>query len=132
MAVLSRRQLAAYAAGQLLKDRRPKAVAKELAAVLITSRRTNQAGLLADDIAWELEHGGQAANASVTTAHELSDQLRRQLTAFVKQSAGVREVIISETIDQAIIGGVRIDTAAHSWDKTLTRKLTELREVTGG
>ena len=129
MAVLSRRQLAAYAANELLANKRVGSVAKELAAVLVNSRRANQAELLAQDIAWELERRGTAANASVTAAHELSDQLRKQIAAFVKKSAKVDQVIIDEVIDKSVIGGIRIDTAAHSWDKTLSRKLTDIREV---
>ena len=50
-------------------------------------------------------------------------------TAQVKKSAKVEQVIISEQIDKSVIGGVRIDTAAHSWDKTLSRKLTDIQEV---
>ena len=129
MPVLSRRQLAAYAADQLLASQQVSAIAKELAAVLVNSRRANQAELLAQDIAWELERRGAAANATVTAAHDLSEQLRKQISAFVKKSAKVERVIINQNIDESVIGGVRIDTAAHSWDKTLSRKLTDIREV---
>jgi F-type H+-transporting ATPase subunit delta len=129
MAVMSRRQLAVYAADQLLGGKGTRTVCRELGAVLVTSRRANQAELLASDIAWELERRGQVATASITSAHELSEQLRREITAFVKKSAKVDEVIISEHIDRSVIGGVRIETAAHSWDKTLSRKLKQVREV---
>jgi len=129
MASVSRRQLAAYAAQQLLDGRGFKSLSKELAAVLINSKRVNQAELLADDIAYELESSGQAANATVTSAHDIGEQLRKQISAFIKQSAGVNDVIINQKIDESLIGGVRIDTAAHSWDKTLRRKLTEIQEV---
>lgn len=129
MVSLSRRQLAVYAADQLLANKRVSGIAKELAAVLVNSRRSNQAELLAQDIAWELEHRGEVANAMVTSAHELSEELRKQISNFVKQSAKVNQVIINENLDESVIGGVRIETAAHSWDKTLSRKLTEVREV---
>jgi len=129
MAALSRRQLAAYAADQLLDGRGPRALSKELAAVLVHSKRANQAELLADDIAYELESGGWAANATVTTAHELSEQLRKDIVSFVKKSVDVKEVIIDEVIDESVIGGVRVDTAGHSWDKTLRRKLTQVQEA---
>lgn len=129
MASLSRRQLAVYAADQLLSNQRASTIAKELAAVLVNSRRAGQAELLAQDIAWELESRGKAANATVTTTTELSEQLRKQVRDFVSKSARVEQVIINENIDKAVIGGIRIDTAAHSWDKTLSRKLTEIREV---
>jgi F0F1-type ATP synthase delta subunit len=129
MAALSRRALAAYAADQLLAGTKFSKISKELAAVLVTSRRTNQAELLAQDIAWELESRGLVASASVTSAHTLSEQLKRQISAFVRQAAKVDEVMIDENIDESVIGGVRIDTAAHSWDKTLRSKLNQIREV---
>lgn len=132
MPALARRQLAAYAARQLLDGRSPKTLARELAAVLVASRRANQAELLADDIAWELERSGRVANATITTAHELGEQLRKQIAGFIKKSAGVRDVIINEQLDESAIGGVRIDTAVHSWDKTLKRKLTGLQEAANG
>lgn len=126
---LSRRQLADYAADQLLSKVRPAKIAKDLAVILVASRRQNQAELLAEDIGWELERRGKAANATVVSARKLSDQLRKDIAAHVKKAAQVEQVIISETIDPAVIGGVRIDTAAHSWDKTLRRKLTDIKEV---
>ena len=125
---LSRRQLAGYAADRLLDKARPSKVAQELAAILIASRRQNQAELLAEDIGWELERRGQAANAAVVSARGLSEQLRKDITAHIKKAAGVKQVIINEAVDPSVLGGVRIDTAAHSWDKTLRRKLTDIKE----
>jgi len=69
------------------------------------------------------------ANAQVTSAHVLSDALRQQITARIKAAASVQQVILNEVVDQSVIGGLKIDTAAHSWDKTLRRKLTQIREA---
>ena len=129
MANLSRRQLAGYAADQLLSSKPVQAIAKELASILVLTRRQNQAELLADDIAWELENRGKVANAQVTSAHSLSQHLHSQIVAHIKKAAAVEQVIINQQIDESVIGGVRIETAAHSWDKTLSRKLTDIREV---
>ena len=129
MANLSRRQLASYAASQLLDNKRMSAIAKQLAAVLTATKRQGQANLLANDIVWELERRGKVANAHVVTAHALSQELKKQIVAQVKKTAKVEQVIISEQIDKSVIGGVRIDTAAHSWDKTLSRKLTDIQEI---
>jgi F0F1-type ATP synthase delta subunit len=129
MAKLSRRTLAIYGADQLLANKSPRAVAKELASVLAASRRQNQSEQLVDDIAWELESRGRIANAQVTSARALSETLRKQIRAHIKTAAKVSEVILNETIDESVIGGVKIDTAAHSWDKTLRRKLIQIREA---
>jgi hypothetical protein len=53
---LSRRQLAKYAANELLKGAPAEKIARQLAAVLAEEKRTNEAELLARDVAWELEH----------------------------------------------------------------------------
>jgi F0F1-type ATP synthase delta subunit len=129
MVELSRRSLAIYGADQLLANKQPGAVAKQLASVLVASRRQNQAEQLVDDIAWELESCGRIANAQVTSARALSDALRKQISAHIKAAASVEQVILNENIDESVIGGVRIDTAAHSWDKTLRRKLIQIREA---
>lgn len=125
---LSRRRLAGYAAEQLLQKRPSRQLAKELAAALVVSRRAGQTELLADDIAWELESRGQIANVQVTAARRLSDQLRRQVAAYVKQVAKVKQVVINEQIDESVIGGLRIETAAHGWDTTIKRQLTDIKE----
>jgi F0F1-type ATP synthase delta subunit len=126
---LSRRQLAAYAADQLQAGQKAGPLAKELAAVLVTSRRQSQARQLTDDIAWELERRGKLANAEVTSARQLSEAIRKQIVVHVKKAAKVETVVVSQTIDRSVIGGLRIDTAAHSWDKTVRRKLTDIRET---
>ena len=129
MVKLSRRMLAVYGADQLLANKKPGLVAKELASVLVASRRQNQAELLADDIAWELEQRGQVANAKVVSARALSENMRKQISAHIKKASGVGSVILNEEIDKSVIGGVRIDTAIHSWDKTLKRKLIQIQEA---
>jgi F-type H+-transporting ATPase subunit delta len=126
---LSRRQLAAYAADQLQAGQKAGPLAKELAAVLVASRRQSQARQLTDDIAWELERRGKLANAEVTSARQLSEAIRKQIVVHVKKAAKVETVVVSQTIDRSVIGGLRIDTAAHSWDKTVRRKLTDIRET---
>src|SRR4051812_22136934 len=100
MAKISRRTLAVYGADQLLANKKPATVAKELAAVLVASRRQNQAELLADDIAWELERRGKAANAQVISARVLSESLQRQISSHIKKAAQVEAVIINPVIDK--------------------------------
>ena len=126
---LSRRQLAHYAADQLLSNHSLRKVSQEMASVLVQTKRANQAELLARDIAWELEQRGKVANAHVTAARNLSDNLREQITAYVKKAAKVDQVVIDELVDESVIGGIRIDTAMHSWDKTLKRELTDIQEA---
>ncbi len=124
---VSRRSLARYAADQLLNGNSAKNVAERLAAALIASRREKDASLLLDDINYELQNRGHLASATLTTAHPLSASLKNEVASLVKKLAKVRQVILTEQIDRTVIGGVRIQTADRTWDKTVTAELNKLK-----
>jgi F0F1-type ATP synthase delta subunit len=128
-AKVSRRSLARYAADQLLAGTAASIVARHLAATLIDSQRQKEADLLLTDISYELQSRGRLAAATVTTASQLSARLRSEVTDLVKKSSKVQQVILTEQIDKKIIGGVRIETAERTWDKTVIEQLNKLRET---
>jgi F-type H+-transporting ATPase subunit delta len=129
MTKLSRRALARWAADQLSAGKSAALVAKQLAAVLAESKMQNQAGFLIDDITWELEQRKTLAIGHVTTANPLPHQLEQALAGQIKKAAGVQDVILQTEIDKSVIGGVRVETASHVWDSTISRKLSQLKEV---
>lgn len=129
MIKISRRQLAVYATNELLDGTAPSKVALRLAAVLVEFKRAHEVDLLIQDINRELEVRGKLANANVTTATELSGSLQNELTKFIKLAAKVDQVTLNENIDKSLIGGVRVETAVHAWDKTVVGKLTQIREA---
>jgi F0F1-type ATP synthase delta subunit len=126
---ISRRRLARYAADQILAGQSAKKIAKGIGAVLIENGKTQDAELLARDVAYELEARGKLALADITTATNLSDSLKKELANFIKKMSDVSNVIVQENVDSSVIGGVRIETAIHAWDKTIKRQLTEIREA---
>jgi F0F1-type ATP synthase delta subunit len=128
MTHLSRRQLARYAANQILTGEPVDKLSSKLAAVLIEAKRTKDTELLARDIAHELETRGKVASANVTSATDISSDIREQIINFIKESAKVDEVNLQENIDKSVLGGVRIETAVHAWDKTVIKKLADIRE----
>jgi F0F1-type ATP synthase delta subunit len=125
---ISRRRLADYAADQLTAGQAPRNIARQVAAVLLAAGKTKDTGLLIEDIAWQLENRGQLANVQVTSATELSESLRQEIASFIKQAAKVNKVTLNENINESVIGGVRIETAARTWDETIAKQLTEIRE----
>jgi F0F1-type ATP synthase delta subunit len=129
MTHLSRRQLAGYAANALLDGVPSQKISAQLAAVLKETKRTNESGFLMQDIARELEIRGKVANATITSATPLSDSLREELAGFIKNAANVDEVTLQENTDKTVIGGIKIETAIHSWDKTVAKKLRNIREA---
>jgi F0F1-type ATP synthase delta subunit len=125
---ISRRRLADYAVKQLLEGQTAKQISKELAAVLIETKKTGDAELLAQDIAWQLEKRGKLASVEVTSATGISETLRQEITSFIKEAVGVKQVNINEETDESVIGGVRIETAALAWDRTIAKQLTDIKE----
>lgn len=126
---VSRRALARYAADQLIAGRGAPVVARHLAATLIDSQRQKEVQLLLADINYELQSRGRLATAMVTTASQLPAGLRSEITSLMKKSSKVQQVILTEQIDKNIIGGVRVETAERTWDKTVIGQLDKLRET---
>lgn len=123
----SRRQLADYIIDYLAGAKARSKLSKNVAAALIASRNKKETDLLMEDVAHELENRGLVAHAKVTTATPLTDQLRGQLKAQLKKAVVVKNVILEEEIDKAVIGGIRIETANHTWDKTIARRLNDIK-----
>src|SRR4051812_31924528 len=109
----------------MLSGRQSAALAERLAAALIVSKKTKEAELLLSDIDRELEDRGLVAQAHVTSAHELSDDLRRELVAKIKEITKVKEVITSNNVDKEVLGGARVETANHTWDNTARKILSD-------
>lgn len=127
MQAVSRRALADYAVQQLEKGVSNKELAKSLTATLISSGKKKEAELLVSDIFEILESKGLLASAKVTSAKKLSSKNRNEIKKFIQNSAKVKDVIIDEIVDESVIGGFRIETSAHSWDTTVSRKLAMIK-----
>jgi F0F1-type ATP synthase delta subunit len=76
-----------------------------------------------------LENRKALATAKVTTARPLSSAVEAELRKEIQKATGADEVLLQNDIDKSVLGGIRIETASRVWDKTLSRKLSELREV---
>lgn len=118
---ISRHKLAEYVAEKLAKGDGKKALS-ELAAFLIETRRMDEIDLLVRDIELGLaEHG--VVVADVTTAHPLSDSQKSD----IKKMVGGNTLKVRETIDESVLGGVRVDIPGKRFDGTIRRKLTALK-----
>lgn len=128
MTGFSRRQLARYAVDELLAKCQTAALAKRLAAALAASGRAKEIDLLLSDIDKELEDRGLVARTRLTSARPLSANLRNELIAKLKKTLAIKEITLEQQLDKTVIGGLKIETANHSWDKTTKRLLMQLKE----
>lgn len=121
---ISRRKLASYVVDRFESGAPLATLLKEVAAYLVDSKRTREADLLVRTIEDVFAERGLVV-ARVTTAHPLTDVLRREISKLV----GGDKVHLDEIVDSTVIGGVRIDTPGKSLDATIERKLLALRQA---
>src|SRR5262245_19848518 len=119
---LSRRKIAAFAVDKLLTGTPKKDVLREIAAYLVDTRRTRELELLVRDIEDALASRGIVV-ADVVSARPLSDTLK----AEVVKLADAKSVQLRETIDESVLGGVRVNLPGQRFDGTIRRKINALK-----
>ncbi|EDK72649.1 H+-transporting two-sector ATPase, delta (OSCP) subunit [candidate division TM7 genomosp. GTL1] len=127
MQKLSRRRVAEYAAGQLMKHESPMKLANYLAAYLAENKQIAQADMLLEDIEEVLASRHGVVMAEITSARPLSEALRAISEALVAKSHKAKKVIMVETIDPELIGGITIKTPTGYFDGSLRNKLKNLQ-----
>lgn len=121
-AVLSKRKIAIYAAEQIAKKSdSTERVLREIAAYLVETGKTRQAGLVVRNIEEELATRGIVI-ADVTTARPLSDEMQQ---AISKQIDG--DVKLRTSVDPTVLGGVLLNLPGKQMDKTIKRNISALR-----
>lgn len=118
----SRRKLAEYVATRLIAGDTPKKALREVAAYLVEAKRTRELELVVRDIESALAAHGVVI-ADVTSARPLSDKLRQEIGTLVD----AKDVKLRETIDESVLGGVRVVTPDKRFDGTIRRKLAVLK-----
>jgi F0F1-type ATP synthase delta subunit len=119
---LSRRKMAGYVADKLVAGHSASDALKEVAAYLLTSGRTREQELLIRDIEEEMAARGVVV-ADVTSAHPLT----ASVAAEIKAMTGAKTVQLRQSIDETLLGGIRIDVPGKRFDGTIRHKLNALR-----
>ena len=126
MRLVSRRKLAKYAAEQLLAGN--DAVLEEIAGFLIYEKHEREVELLARDIEVELAERGTVV-ATVESARALDLATKDEIKNLLSSNASDQDinVLLRESIDQALIGGFKLRTPTATLDATIAKKLNDLR-----
>lgn len=125
MATVSRRKLANYVAIRLVDGASAAEVMKELAAYLVSTRRTNEVELIVRDVESALARHGVVV-AEVVSARELSETAKQGITSYVQQQTQAKQVTLSTTTDESVIGGVTVAFGGKQLDTTVKKKLEKL------
>ncbi len=126
MKSISRRKLADYAVDEMLSGRSSQAIAGQLAAELINSRRKAEYQLLIKDIYHTIESRGITAIVSVQTARRLDGSTKKLIEQFTAKLAKTEYVDLSERTDPSLIAGLKFQTARLSWDGSAKSRLDKL------
>ena len=119
---ISRRKLAQYAAKRLVEGEKTGLVLKDVAAFLIDARRTREVELIVRDIETALAERGVIV-ADVTSAFPLTESIKDE----VKKLVGGKQLVLRETVDPSVLGGIRLETPGKRLDATLQRKILALK-----
>lgn len=123
---LSRRSLALHVATHLVNGKPQKEIALQLAAYLMSTRRTKELGSIIRDVQYYLADRGHIAG-TVFSAQELSAVTLKELESFTRGKTGAQNVTFDTEVDESLIGGVRIQIPGYELDTTISRQLTILK-----
>ncbi len=124
--------LAAAIAKRTLNVQDEKLLAREIAAYLLTERRTNELeSILRDIMQYRADNGN--LEAEVVTAHDVQqhvlDEAKQVLHAAYPNTKTIR---VNSRRDESVIGGLRISMPNQQLDMTLQRKLAIFKRLTAG
>lgn len=127
---VSRRELARTIVEQLLAEpSRQKHWIKVLAAYLVEWQRLDELDLLMNDIAHELYVQAGTLTTEVVSARQLSESVRKHLVQYLQKETDAKQVVLHETVDKEVVGGLIARTADHALDTTVQKRLRELAAV---
>jgi len=72
------------------------------------------------------EHG--IASVQVTTATEISDEIRKELRRKIMESYNFKDIELTEVVDEKLIGGMVIRIGDKQIDESVRRKLNEIHQ----
>lgn len=126
----SRSRLSRMVANRTLKTGVTKKLAQEIAAYLLKERRVSELDSILRDVQADWAEAGYV-EVLATSAHELTPEIRRSITARVRKLyPNAKRIIITEGHDPVIIGGVRLVLANQQLDLSVESKLNRFKQLT--
>lgn len=128
MAAPTRKELAKALISVMAQSKDSAKLAKAIALYLSEHRQTKELDGLMRNIS-DLRAKSGTIEAIVTSAFLLTPALKRDIRSLITKQRGAKEVILVETIDPSVLGGIRIETGEHQLDVTVQQKLNRLKRA---
>jgi len=130
MAKISRHRIAAAIADQIDLAKDEKTLSREIAAYLLSARRTGELDSVLRDI-MQLRADRGIVEVVAATAHPLTSATRKDIEATVRTHfPSAKTVIVSEAHDPTVVGGVRLELANEQLDLSVRAKLNRFKQLT--
>lgn len=113
----------AYAVRTLATKQSSARLSKAIASYLARERRTSELDAIMREVARQRTAEDGVTEANITSAYPLSDSVKRDLSKLIDAD----RVVLNETIDKDVIGGVRMETSDSDLDLTVRNRLNQLR-----
>ncbi len=130
MAKLPRHQIAAVLAEKSLGRINAHQFSEQIAAYLLSERRTaDLEPILRDIMQYRADHG--IVEVVAVSAHALTATVRKDIEQQVQRTMPeAKKIIITEAIEPAMIGGVRLEFPNQQLDLTVRAQLSRLKQLT--
>ncbi len=122
MGKVTTNDLAKYAVDQLEAGSNIKHLSSSIAAYLLEERRSRDMSAVMRAIDEELTRRG-SAQVTITSAHEVSGEVKKQLAALLE----VENPQFNEVIDLSVIGGVKARSGESEIDLTVRGRLNRFK-----
>jgi F0F1-type ATP synthase delta subunit len=126
---LTRRQVARYAAQELVSGAEISKLVSQLAEWLQETKSLRSSGLLIEDIKYFLAHEHDTLYAEVTTAHDISQKLLDDVTTLLSRE-GYATVVVDQAKDESLLGGLIVRTSDKELDASVARGIKQLKALT--
>lgn len=125
-----RTQLATIIGERTLQEPDITKLAQEIAAYLLSENREHDLeSLMRDVLQYRQEHG--IVEAELVSAHEIGSGIDRQVQELLKQHyPTANQVIVRESRDLSVVGGLRVQLAHEQLDMTVRAKLDSFKRLT--
>ena len=127
---LPRRLVAVAIAQRTLANTDLKQLGDEVAAYLLSERRTGELdSLMRDIMQYRADHG--AVEVVAVTAHPLTSAVRADIHKEIQRLyPAAHQIVITERHDVTDIGGFRLELANQQLDLSVRNKLNRLKQLT--
>ena len=130
MAKVSRHKIAAAIADRIDLARSDKALSREIAGYLLSVKRTSELNSVLRDV-MEIRAERGVLEVTAVTAFPLTDRLHGDIEANVRTHfPAAKTVIVSESRDESVVGGVRLELANQQLDLSVRAKLNRFKQLT--